>query len=142
LKVATSTYAELGDDLGQDGCGVVEDATVGAAVSLPVRWPLVCPYFVVLVNYRPRRGGDPWFTTTETQRGGFSLIGQVVHGGVLRLSPPPAADPCRHNGRIYRFHHSKQDLDAFARQSDHSDVVSLAFMSFYVRRIVGNAHWI
>ena len=142
MKVATSTYAELGDDLGQDGCGVVEDATVGAAVSLPVRWPLVCPYFVVLVNYRPRRGGDPWFTTTETQRGGFSLIGQVVHDGVLRLSPPPAADPCRHNGRIYRFHHSKQDLDAFARQSDHSDVVSLAFMSFYVRRIVGNAHWI
>ena len=139
MKVATSTYAELGDDLGQDGCGVVEDATVGAAVSLPVRWPLVCPYFVVLVNYRPRRGGDPWFTTTETQRGGFSLIGQVVHGGVLRLALSDA-DPLRGRDRVHRFHHGKQDLDAFACQDDHSGVVSLAFMSFYVRRIVGNAH--
>ena len=32
--MATSTYAELGDDLGQDGCGVVEDATVGGCCVL------------------------------------------------------------------------------------------------------------
>ena len=111
-------------------------------MSLPVWCPLVCPYFVVLVNYRPRRAGILWFTTTETQRGGFSLIGQVVHDGVLRLSPPSAADPCRHHGRVHHFHHSKQDLDAFMRQGDHSGVVSLALMPFYVRRTVGNARGI
>ena len=140
--MATSTYAELGDDLGQDGCGVVEDATVGGCCVFACVVSISVSLFCNACKLSSKEGGDPWFTTTETQRGGFSLIGQVVHDGVLRLSPPPAADPCRHHGRVHHFHHSKQDLDAFVCQGDHSDVVSLAFMSFYVRRIVGNAHWI
>ena len=102
----------------------------------------MCPFFVVLVNYRPMRGGDPWFITTQTQRGGgLCLIDQVVHGGVLRLALSDA-DPLRGRDRVHRFHHGKQDLDAFSCQGDHSDVVSLALMSFYVRRIVVNAHGI
>ena len=87
-------------------------------------------FFVVLVNYRPMRGGYPWCTTTETQRGGFFLIVQLVHGGVLRLALSDA-DPLRGRDRVHRFHHGKQDLDAFACQDDHSGVVSLAFMAFF-----------
>lgn len=90
----------------------------------------MCPFFVVLVNYRPMRGGYPWCTTTETQRGGFFLIVQLVHGGVLRLALSDA-DPLRGRDRVHRFHHGKQDLDAFACQDDHSGVVSLAFMAFF-----------
>ena len=142
MKVATSTYAELGDDLGQDGCGVVEDATVGGCCVFACVVSISVSLFCSACKLSSKEGGDPWFTTTETQRGGFSLIGQVVHDGVLRLSPPPAADPCRHHGRVHHFHHSKQDLDAFVRQGDHSGVVSLALMPFYVRRIIGNAHGI
>ena len=110
-------------------------------MSLPVWCPLACPSFCSACKLSSKEGGDPWFTTTETQRGGFSLIGQVVHDGVLRLSPP-AADPCRHHGRVHHFHHSKQDVDAFVRQGDHSGVVLLALMPFYVRRTVGNARGI
>ena len=142
MKVATSTYAELGDDLGQDGCGVVEDAMVGGCCVFACVVSISVSLFCSACKLSSKEGGDPWFTTTETQRGGFSLIGQVVHDGVLRLSPPPAADPCRHNGRVHRFHHSKQDLDAFVRQGDHSGVVLLALMPFYVRRTVGNARGI
>ena len=87
------------------------------------------------------RGGYPWCTTTETQRGGFFLIVQLVHGGVLRLALSDA-DPLRGRDRVHRFHHGKQDLDAFACQDDHSGVVSLALMPFYVRRTVGNARGI
>ena len=142
MKAATPTYAKLGDDLGQDGCGVVGDATVGGWLCLSLcggHWCVL--FFVVLVNYRPMRGGYPWCTTTETQRGGFFLIVQLVHGGVLRLALSDA-DPLRGRDRVHRFHHGKQDLDAFSCQGDHSDVVSLALMSFYVRRIVVNAHGI
>ena len=142
MKVATSTYAELGDDLGQDGCGVVEDATVGGCCVLACVVAIGVSFFVVLVNYRPRRAGILGSQPPRHQRGGFSLIGQVVHDGVLRLSPPPAADPCRHHGRVHHFHHSKQDVDAFVRQGDHSGVVLLALMPFYVRRTVGNARGI
>lgn len=142
MKVATSTYAELGDDLGQDGCGVVEDAMVGGCCVFACVVSISVSLFCSACKLSSKQGGDPWFTTTETQRGGFSLIGQVVHDGVLRLSPPPAADPCRHHGRVHHFHHSKQDVDAFVRQGDHSGVVLLALMPFYVRRTVGNARGI
>ena len=141
MKVATSTYAELGDDLGQDGCGVVEDATVGGCCVFACVVSISVSLFCSACKLSSKEGGDPWFTTTETQRGGFFLIVQLVHGGVLRLALSDA-DPLRGRDRVHRFHHGKQDLDAFSCQGDHSDVVSLALMSFYVRRIVVNAHGI
>lgn len=92
----------------------------------------MCPYFVVLVNYRPRRGrGSLVHNHPDTEGGGgLCLIDQVVHGGVLSLALSDA-DPLRGRDRVHRFHHGKQDLDAFACQDDHSGVVSLAFMAFF-----------
>ena len=139
--MATSTYAELGDDLGQDGCGVVEDAMVGGCCVFACVVSISVSLFCSACKLSSKEGGDPWFTTTETQRGGFFLIVQLVHGGVLRLALSDA-DPLRGRDRVHRFHHGKQDLDAFVRQGDHSGVVSLALMPFYVRRTVGNARGI